>query len=105
MAPSGGGGDPPTWWPLQSPSTKVLIISVEAPSGWDSKNAKLPTGEIEVVPSKIEVVLGPFAVLPFPINRDRGRARPPAWYAIWTWNPAVKNNINRGAGGSACGRP
>ena len=38
----------------------------------DSKNSKLPTGDIEVLPSKIEV-LGRcrYHELPFPINRSR----------------------------------
>ena len=52
---------------------KESTISVEGTvRERDSKNAKLPTGEIEVVPGKIEV-LGrcQHNELPFPINRSR----------------------------------
>ena len=61
-----------------------------------SKNAKLPTGEIEVVPTKIEV-LGRCRhnSLPFEINRSREAdemARLKYRY-LDLRNPAVKNNI------------
>jgi len=61
-----------------------------------SKNPKLPTGEIEVVPSKIEV-LGRcrYNSLPFEINRSREAdetARLKYRY-LDLRNPAVKNNI------------
>ena len=53
--------------------TKESTISVEgAVRERDSKNAKLPTGEIEVVPEKITVPgRSQHNVLPFPINRSR----------------------------------
>ena len=62
----------------------------------DSKNPKLPTGDIEVVPEKIEV-LGRCRhnELPFPINRSREAdesARLKYRY-LDLRNPAVKNNI------------
>ncbi len=62
----------------------------------DSKNPKLPTGDIEVVPSKIEV-LGRCRhnELPFPINRSREAdetARLKYRY-LDLRNPEVKNNI------------
>lgn len=62
----------------------------------DSKNPKLPTGDIEVVPEKIEV-LGRCRhnELPFPINRSREAdesARLKYRY-LDLRNPEVKNNI------------
>ncbi|WP_294550308.1 amino acid--tRNA ligase-related protein, partial [uncultured Pseudoflavonifractor sp.] len=62
----------------------------------DSKNPKLPTGDIEVVPGKIEV-LGRCRhnELPFPINRSREAdesARLKYRY-LDLRNPEVKNNI------------
>ncbi len=62
----------------------------------DSKNPKLPTGDIEVVPTKIEV-LGRCRhnELPFPINRSREAdetARLKYRY-LDLRNPEVKNNI------------
>ncbi|HIR85341.1 MAG TPA: Asp-tRNA(Asn)/Glu-tRNA(Gln) amidotransferase GatCAB subunit C, partial [Candidatus Galloscillospira excrementavium] len=62
----------------------------------DSKNPKLPTGDIEVVPTAIEV-LGRCRhnELPFPINRSREAdesARLKYRY-LDLRNPAVKNNI------------
>ena len=62
----------------------------------DSKNPKLPTGDIEVVPQKIEV-LGRCRhnELPFPINRSREAdesARLKYRY-LDLRNPEVKNNI------------
>ena len=62
----------------------------------DSKNPKLPTGDIEVVPTSIEV-LGRCRhnELPFPINRSREAdesARLKYRY-LDLRNPAVKNNI------------
>ena len=62
----------------------------------DSKNPKLPTGDIEVVPSKIEV-LGRcrYNELPFPINRSReaDEATRLKYRYLDLRNPAVKNNI------------
>ena len=62
----------------------------------DSKNPKLPTGDIEVVPAKIEV-LGKcrYNELPFPINRSREAdesARLKYRY-LDLRNPEVKQNI------------
>ncbi len=61
-----------------------------------SKNAKLPTGEIEVVPSKIEV-LGRcrYNSLPFEINRSREADETARlkYRFLDLRNPAVKNNI------------
>ena len=62
----------------------------------DSKNTKIPTGEIEIVPSKIEV-LGRcrYNELPFEINRSREAdetARLKYRY-LDLRNPAVKENI------------
>ena len=71
---------------------KESTISVEGTvRERDSKNAKLPTGEIEVVPGKIEV-LGrcQHNELPFPINRSREADE--ATRRKYR-NPAVKNNI------------
>ncbi len=62
----------------------------------DSKNPKLPTGDIEVVPSKIEV-LGRcrYNELPFEINRSRDadEAVRLKYRFLDLRNPAVKNNI------------
>ena len=76
---------------------KETVISVTgAVRERDSKNPKLPTGDIEVVPSKIEV-LGKCRhnELPFPINRSREADE----YARLKYryldlrNPEVKDNI------------
>ena len=62
----------------------------------DSRNPKLPTGDIEVVPSKIEV-LGRcrYNELPFPINRSReaDEAARLKYRYLDLRNPEVKNNI------------
>ena len=62
----------------------------------DSKNPKLPTGDIEVVPEKI-TVLGRCRhnELPFPINRSReaDEATRLKYRYLDLRNPAVKNNI------------
>ena len=62
----------------------------------DSKNSKLPTGDIEVLPSKIEV-LGRCRdhELPFPINRSReaDEAARLKYRYLDLRNPAVKGNI------------
>ncbi|MBD5117890.1 MAG: aspartate--tRNA ligase [Clostridiales bacterium] len=62
----------------------------------DSKNPKLPTGDIEVVPSKIEV-LGRCRhnELPFPINRSReaDEATRLKYRYLDLRNPEVKSNI------------
>ena len=62
----------------------------------DSKNPKLPTGEIEVVPSRIEV-LGKCVhnELPFEINRSREAAEDARlkYRYLDLRNPAVKKNI------------
>ena len=77
--------------------TKESTISVEGTvRERDSKNDKLPTGEIEVVPSKV-TVLGRCRhnELPFPVNRSREAdesARLKYRY-LDLRNPAVKNNI------------
>ena len=76
---------------------KESTISVEGTvRERDSKNAKLPTGEIEVVPGKIEV-LGrcQHNELPFPINRSReaDEATRLKYRYLDLRNPAVKNNI------------
>lgn len=76
---------------------KETVISVTgAVRERDSKNPKQPTGDIEVVPSKIEV-LGKCRhnELPFPINRSREAdesARLKYRY-LDLRNPEVKNNI------------
>ena len=61
-----------------------------------SKNLKLPTGDIEVVPSKIEV-LGRcrYNSLPFEINRSReaDETQRLKYRYLDLRNPAVKNNI------------
>ncbi len=62
----------------------------------DSKNPKLPTGDIEVVPEKIEV-LGRcrYNELPFEINRSReaDEAQRLKYRYLDLRNPAVKKNI------------
>ena len=62
----------------------------------DAKNHKLPTGDIEVVPSKIEV-LGRcrYNELPFPINRSReaDEAARLKYRYLDLRNPEVKHNI------------
>ena len=62
----------------------------------DSKNPKLPTGEIEIVPSRIEV-LGKCLhnELPFEINRSREAAEDARlkYRYLDLRNPAVKKNI------------
>ena len=76
---------------------KESTISVEgAVRERDSKNSKLPTGEIEIVPEKVEV-LGrcQHNELPFQINRSREadeNARLKYRY-LDLRNPAVKENI------------
>ena len=59
-----------------------------------SKNNKLPTGEIEVVPDKIEV-LGrcQHNELPFEINREADETQRLKYRYLDLRNPAVKNNI------------
>ena len=76
---------------------KESTISVEGTvRERDSKNAKLPTGEIEVVPGKIEV-LGrcQHNELPFPINRSReaDETQRLKYRYLDLRNPAVKSNI------------
>ena len=76
---------------------KESTISVEgAVRERASKNPKLPTGEIEVVPAKIEV-LGrcQYNELPFPINRSReaDEAARLKYRYLDLRNPEVKNNI------------
>ena len=62
----------------------------------DAKNHKLPTGDIEVVPSKIEV-LGRcrYNELPFPVNRSReaDEAARLKYRYLDLRNPEVKHNI------------
>ena len=62
----------------------------------DSKNPKLPTGDIEVVPTKIEV-LGRCLhnELPFPVNRSReaDETQRLKYRYLDLRNPEVKNNI------------
>ena len=62
----------------------------------DSKNSKLPTGDIEVVPQKIEV-LGRcrYNELPFPINRSReaDESQRLKYRYLDLRNPEVKKNI------------
>jgi aspartyl-tRNA synthetase len=74
-----------------------------------SKNPKLPTGEIEVVPEKIEV-LGRcrYNELPFPINRSReaDEATRLKYRYLDLRNPAVKKNIIlRCKSSPRCARP
>ncbi|MBQ1755705.1 MAG: aspartate--tRNA ligase [Oscillospiraceae bacterium] len=79
------------------PLNKETTIAVEGiVRERDSKNAKLPTGEIEIVPSKIEV-LGRCLhnELPFEINRSRDAAEDVRlkYRYLDLRNPAVKKNI------------
>ncbi len=79
------------------PLNKETTIAVEGVvRERDSKNAKLPTGEIEIVPSKIEV-LGRCLhnELPFEINRSREAAEDTRlkYRYLDLRNPAVKKNI------------
>ena len=79
------------------PLNKESTIAVEGiVRERDSKNAKLPTGEIEIVPSKIEV-LGRCLhnELPFEINRSRDAAEDVRlkYRYLDLRNPAVKKNI------------
>ena len=76
---------------------KESTISVEgAVRERDSKNPKLPTGDIEVVPARVEV-LGRCRhnELPFPINRSREADETTRlkYRYLDLRNPAVKNNI------------
>ncbi len=76
---------------------KESTISVEGTvRERDSKNSKLPTGDIEVVPSKIEV-LGRCRhnELPFQINRSReaDETQRLKYRYLDLRNPEVKNNI------------
>ena len=61
-----------------------------------SKNPKLPTGDVEIVPAKVEV-LGrcQHSELPFPINRSReaDEAQRLKYRYLDLRNPAVKDNI------------
>ncbi len=77
--------------------TKESTISVEgAVRERDSKNPRLSTGEIEIVPEKVEV-LGRCRhnELPFQINRSReaDEAQRLKYRYLDLRNPAVKNNI------------
>ena len=79
------------------PLNKETTIAVEGVvRERDSKNTKLPTGEIEIVPSKIEV-LGRCLhnELPFEINRSREAAEDTRlkYRYLDLRNPAVKKNI------------
>ena len=76
---------------------KESTISVEGTvRERDSKNPKLPTGEIEVVPSEVKV-LGrcQHNELPFPINRSReaDESQRLKYRYLDLRNPAVKSNI------------
>ena len=76
---------------------KESTISVEGSvRERDSKNLKLPTGDIEVVPEKIEI-LGRcrYNELPFEINRSReaDETQRLKYRYLDLRNPAVKNNI------------
>ena len=77
--------------------TKESTISVEgAVRERDSKNARLATGDIEVVPARVEV-LGrcQHNELPFPINRSReaDEAQRLKYRYLDLRNPEVKRNI------------
>ena len=77
--------------------TKESTISVEgAVRERDSKNARLATGDIEVVPARVEV-LGrcQHNELPFPINRSReaDEAQRLKYRYLDLRNPEVKKNI------------
>ena len=82
---------------LIKPINKESTISVTGTvRERESKNPKLPTGDIEVVPSKIEV-LGRcrYNSLPFEINRSReaDETQRLKYRYLDLRNPAVKNNI------------
>ena len=77
--------------------TKEYTISVEGTvRERDSKNNKIPTGDIEVVPAKVEI-LGrcQHNELPFQINRSReaDEAQRLKYRYLDLRNPAVKKNI------------
>ena len=77
--------------------TKESTVSVEGVvRERDSKNPKIATGDIEVVPSKLEV-LGRcrYNELPFPVNRSReaDEATRLKYRYLDLRNPAVKQNI------------
>ena len=79
------------------PINKETTVAVEGVvRERDSKNSKLPTGEIEIVPAKIEV-LGKCLhnELPFEINRSREAAEDTRlkYRYLDLRNPAVKQNI------------
>ena len=79
------------------PLNKETTVAVEGVvRERDSKNAKLPTGEIEIVPARIEV-LGKCLhnELPFEINRSREAAEDTRlkYRYLDLRNPAVKQNI------------
>ena len=79
------------------PLNKETTIGVEGVvRERDSKNPKLPTGEIEIVPTRIEV-LGRcrYNELPFEINRSREAAEDTRlkYRYLDLRNPAVKKNI------------
>ncbi len=79
------------------PLNKETTIAVEGTvRERDAKNPKLPTGEIEIVPTKIEV-LGKCIhnELPFEINRSREAAEDTRlkYRYLDLRNPAVKQNI------------
>ena len=79
------------------PLNKETTVAVEGiVRERDSKNPKLPTGEIEIVPTKIEV-LGKCQhnELPFEINRSREAAEDTRlkYRYLDLRNPAVKKNI------------
>ena len=79
------------------PLNKETTVAVEGlVRERDSKNPKLPTGEIEIVPTKIEV-LGKCLhnELPFEINRSREAAEDTRlkYRYLDLRNPAVKKNI------------
>ena len=79
------------------PLNKETTVAVEGVvRERDSKNSKLPTGEIEIVPAKIEV-LGKCLhnELPFEINRSREAAEDTRlkYRYLDLRNPAVKQNI------------
>ena len=82
---------------LIKPLNKESTIAVEGVvRERDSKNPKLPTGEIEIVPTKIEV-LGRCShnELPFEINRSRDASEDVRlkYRYLDLRNPAVKKNI------------
>ena len=77
--------------------TKESTVSVEGTvRERDSKNPKLPTGEVEVLPTRVEV-LGrcQHTELPFPVNRSReaDEAARLKYRYLDLRNPEVKHNI------------